>query len=462
MKRILFSLLVVLILSALLVPAVLAAPAYSSINVLNLGANDADTYIYYYDQSGALVPLPGGLTNPVHDVIPVGQAHAYFPHTSDGFNGSVVIESTEPIAVVSNILYLGPTQVQSSWNGFEQGASPLLFPLLMKGNNSNDSTFNVQNTTSASVHISIQFTPEPGMGYAVIPLVEDDIPAWAAHTYDLRVMSQFASIAKWVGSAKVTVVGAGAVAGVAQQLDSLRNAAAAYDAFVAGSPIVDMPLVMKYNGTGSDASKMLTSVNCQNLGIGPTDITINYVPEAGYPALAPETKTGIAENGTAVFIQYLQPKWVGAAQVTNSAGNNLACVGNQTNYGGYYLSTYEGFDAAMATNVAIAPLVQYQPQTTGNVYTSLNIKNLSTTTATNVTIDFKPQLGSPDVTIAPLPIAAGAVGVYIFYAPLGVGTSLVGGAEVSSDNGVALAVVVNQAKLNYAADFYSSYDGFAK
>jgi hypothetical protein len=455
MKKLTFGLVVALLLTALVVPAAMAGPAYSSIQVLNLGAAPADIYIYYYDQDGTLATMDGTNPNPFPDTVAVGESNTYFPvHAADGFNGSVVIESTEEIAVISNINYISPS-VQSSWLGFKAGGPVLVFPLIMKGNNSNDTTFNVQNTTDQPVDITIKFVAEPGAGYAAIADVNDTLPAFAAHTYDQRTMSQFAGVTKWVGSAQVSVDGAGAIAGVAQQIDALRNTGTAYNGFLGGVPAVDVPLVMK------DNNNMWTSINCQNLGPGATDVTVNFVPEAGYPALTSESKTGVAEFGTAVFIQYGGGQWVGAASVS-STGNDLACIVNQTNLVTFYASAYEGFDALTASDTVVAPLVQFQEQ--GDLkplWTSVNVKNLGGTAST-VTMDFKPAPGFSDVPNASKSIAAGAVGVFLFYDPNGDGTKAIGGAEISSDNGNTLAVVVNQQKLNYTGDVYSSYNGFAK
>lgn len=453
MKRFLFSLIVVLMISALVVPAVLAGPAYSAIQVLNLGPAEATIWISYYDQEGVLVTLPGGLTNPVEDTVAVGESNTYFPvHTADGYNGSVVIESTEPIAVISNITYVGPL-MQSSWNGFEDGGAILRFPLIMKGNNGQDTTFNVQNTTSAAVDIIIEFIPEPGAGYADIDPVADTIEPFAAHTYNQATMPEFDGITKWVGSARVAVDGEGAVAGVAQVLDMLRNTASAYNGFLAGSAVVDAPLIMTAN------NGLWTAINCQNLGPA-TDVTVNFIPEAGYAAKPPETKTDVAENGTAVFLQYGTTKWVGGAQITNADDNDMACVINQINLGTFYASSYEGFDGALATDVATAPMVQFQPQADGNLWTSINVKNLSEDDAT-ITVDFKPGPGFADVPDQTKTADPGAVAVFLFYDPYGNGTKFLGGAEIGSDVG-AVAVVVNQQKISYVGDYFSSYDGFAR
>lgn len=465
MKRIMFALVLALMVSAMVMPtAALAAPAYSSITVLNLGTADASINIYYYNQNGSLATMSGGNPNPMPESVAIGASETYFPvHTADGFNGSVVIESTEPIAVISNILYSSTPMQISTWNGFEAGGPELLFPLIMKGNNYNDTTFNVQNTTSLAVSVLIHFEREPNSTYAVIPDIIDSIAPWAAHTYDLRTMGQFSAITKWVGSVKVTVQGAGAVAGVVQTIDSLRGTDSAYDGFLVGSTTVEAPLIMTHNGPAADPNSW-TSINCQNLGPGATNITVNYVPETGYPARASETLNSIDKDGTAVFLQYGATKWVGTAQIVNSASNQMACVMNILNMTSRSASAYEGFDSALVTGTSVLPFVQFQTQTSGGpMWSSINVKNLSGSTAT-ITVDYKPEPGYPDVTGAAFTtksVPAGAVGVFLFYDPLGGSAKWLGGAEVSSNVG-NIAVVVNQQKYGYVGDAVSTYDGFAK
>ena len=162
-----------------------------------------------------------------------------------------------------------------------------------------------------------------------------------------------------------------------------------------------------------------------------------------------------------MFIQYGAPKWVGAATVTNSAGNDLACIGNQANLVFFYASAYEGFDATLASDTVVAPLIQFQNQADGALYTGINIANLGGT-ATTATVDFKPAPGFADIADMTVNIDGGALGVILFYDPYGDSTNAIGGIEVTSSNGMDLAVVVNQAKLGYTGDVYSSYNGFAR
>jgi hypothetical protein len=426
----------------------------SSLQLVNIGATDSIAQIRYYDQMGMEDP-----TSPFTDTVGAGETNTYFPvHPANPFDGSVVIEYTGEVAAISNFLYLDPP-IQSSYQGFNFGGDQLVFPLIMKGNNFNDTLFNVQNTVGYPVSITIEFIPEPGMGYADIMPVSDVLPAWAAHTYDQRTMAEFAGVTTWVGSARVTVQGGGAVAGVAQQIDSVRGTGTAYTGFLRGSAQVETPLIMKEN------NDMFTSINCQNLS-AMTDtisVTVEFFPEFGYPAMAPETVTDVPQYGTAVFIQYGGDQWVGAARVTNDKGEPLACIVNQLNLVRRYASAYQGFDANQASDLYLAPLVQYQDQGDGmNLWTSVNVQNLDTVSTTMVTMDYKPGTGYPDIPDQTVDIEPGAVGVFLFYNPNGDGSNSIGGAEIFSDNGAPLAVVVNQNKLGFSGDIYSTYNGFAR
>ncbi len=478
MKRVALALVLVLLLS---LPAVTvgatAGQAYSSIQVINLGGGDAHIAIFYYNQDGSLDPA-----SPANDTIPKGESATYFPvHAADGFNGSVVIESTEPIAVVSNILYTAPDLAQATYVGFPEGASQIVFPILMKGNNTNDTSFNVQNTTGEKIDITIEFVPEPNKGYAAIPNVKIDVQPWSARTFDQRTMGEFSAVTKWVGSARVTVDAdtleddGCCVAGTAQIFYNALDAVAAYDAFLEEGnetasidrSTVRLPIIMDNN------NNMWTGINCQNLGGTTTTMEIAYTPEAGYPAKTDPDVAGVVANGNAVWLQ--DPwgtKWVGAAEVTNTAGNPIACIVNQANLTSRYYSSYEGVYSSESTASAVGPLssvevavpvAQYQPQASNDILTALNVANLGDSEV-DVTIDWKPGPGFTDLADSALTIGAGSVGVKFLIDPYNNGQKWIGGAVVSVDDAEAgdeIAVVVNQQRMLYDGDYYSSYVGMA-
>lgn len=429
----------------------------SSFQVLNLGDVNADIDIYYYNPDGTLA------IDPVADVVNVGESNTYFPvHAPDGFNGSVVVSSSQPIAVISNLVINTPAKGLGSYVAFPNGAATIFFPLVMKGNPTptrSTTTFNVQNTGADEVDITVDFTPEAGSTYVEVPDITATIPMGAAATFDLYAMDEFAAIDKWVGSVTVMVGDAvnDSIAGVATTVD-LRYATAyqlgTYNAFVKGSDTVVLPLIQEANNGNR------TSVNCQNLSQTETvTVTVDYIPETGYAAKASETLADVPPNGVAVFLQQPSgvPTWVGAATVTSDPAAPLACVVNQQRADRARLSSYEGFDPADATMTVELPLIQSR-NGSGLVYTSINLAT-EDGAAHDVVCDFKP---APGYTDPPDATGNGASVIFINNDLFGDGaTSFVGGATCTSD--VGLFAIVNQTRAVPGAtlrDILSTYDGF--
>lgn len=430
----------------------------SSFQVLNLGDVDAAIDIYYYNQDGTLA------IDPVHDTVLVGESNPYFPvHAPDGFNGSVVVSSSQPIAVISNLVINTTAAGLGSYVAFPNGAPIIFFPLVMKCNPTcarSTTTFNVQNTGMDEAEVTVDFTAEPGGGYADIPDIVETIPMGAAATYDLNVLTEFTGVDKWVGSVTVSVTDAAndSVAGVATTVD-LRNAGAyqlgTYNAFVKGSADVVLPLIQENNNNNR------TSINCQNIGTEAITVTVTYIPETGYAAKADETRPNIVPNGTAVFLQDntgAVPTWVGAAQVTGE-GSPLACVVNQQNAVRGRLSSYEGFDPADATDTVVLPLIQSRNGST-LVFTSINLATADGL-AHEITCDFQPGPGYGD---PPNMTDTGASVVFLTHDLFGDGTtSFVGGATCTTTDSAPLFAIVNQSRQaapQFLRDILSSYDGF--
>jgi len=351
----------------------------SSFQVQNLGTGPASVSVYYYEQNGDLAlmanqqsgdPFP----NPDTAEIPANQSMVFFGttlHVHTGFFGSVVIASNEPVAVVSNVFANTPQQAVDSYVGLQQGGSSLYFPLIMKGNNTQSTTFTVQNVGAAAVHIAIDFVPgskSDGTPYDSIAQRTADIPQFGSATYDMTALDgDVAAITKWVGSVKVTATGDGtpAVAGVANNV-KIANANAyemtSYNGFIGGTETtsVTLPLIMENN------SQNRTAVSCQNVGTEPTKISVAYFGEGSYTK-ASEEADNIAVNGSKVFLQDYQgaTKFVGSAVVTTSmasVGGTVAqpvfCVVTQQKMGSGRASAYPGLNAANATTKVAFPAVQ--------------------------------------------------------------------------------------------------------
>lgn len=429
----------------------------SSIQVLNLSDTAvANIVISYYNQSGSLVASPS-------DTVQPGQSNTYYPiHPASGFNGSVVVSSDQEVVVVSNVVINTSQKGLGSYVGISQGAATIYFPLVMKGNAFNTTTFNIQNTGSTSADITIVFTPEAGSTYSSIPNVTASIEPGAAKTFDLGTMSQFNSITKWVGSATVSVLDTAndRIAGVATTVN-VKNASAyqlyTYNAFTSGSNSVVLPLIQENNNGNR------TSVNCQNISTNTTKITVNYIPETGYGSKPSEEKNNVPPNGVAVFLQDYQgtQKWVGSAIVSSNPSVPLVCVVNQQKPATGNGSSYEGFDPSKATDTVVLPLIQSRNGNTTNgwVYSSINIATADGNAHT-ITCDFKPAPGFPD----PANVSkSGASVVFLQNDVYGNGNKFIGGAICKTSDGTGIFAIVNQTRQStpiLPRDTLSSYNGF--
>jgi hypothetical protein len=430
----------------------------SSIQVLNLSDTEvANIVITYYQQDGTVVLS-------VNDTVQPGQSNTYFPiHAPAGFNGSVVISSDKPVAVVTNLIVNTPQKGLGSYVGFQQGAPTIYFPLVMKGNAYNTTTLNVQNTGSTSADITIHFTPEAGSTYPTVLDITDTIQPGAAKTYDLSTLSQFSGIAKWVGSATVSVADPAndSIAGVATTVNQRYPSAYqlyTYNAFTKGSTTVVLPLIQENNNGNR------TSVNCQNISSSTsTTVTVTYIPETGYGPKPAEAKTNVPPNGVAVFLQDYRgmTKWVGSARVTSDPAVPLVCVVNQQRPDYGTGSAYEGFDPAAATDTVVLPLIQSRngSAATGWVYTSINLATADGNPH-EITCDFKPAPGFAD---PPSITKTGASVVFLQNDVYGTGAKFIGGAVCKTSDGAGLFAIVNQSRQNtpvFPRDTLATYDGF--
>jgi len=432
----------------------------SSIQVLNLSQSvDAIITLTYYKHDGSVALI-------YNDEVKKGESNTYFPLPSGlgSFSGSVVVSSSSPVVVVSNIVAKTAKPGLGSFVGFQQGAPRIYFPIVMKGNANNDTTFSVQNAGTTDADITIQFTPEAGSTYPNVANVTDTIKPGASKVYDLTQLSVFSSITKWVGSATVSVSDTAndAIVGVATTVNRRFSDAYqlyTYNAFTRGSSTVILPLIQENNNGNR------TSINCQNISNSVTTITVNYIPENPSYGSKPSESKSVPPNGVAVFLQQYEGsrKWVGSAQVTSSPNVDLVCVVNQQKPSTGSASAYEGFDPSTATKTVVLPLVQSRNGNPSNgwVFSSINIAT-SDGQPHNITCDYKPAPGFP----YPGNVSrTGASVVFLQNDVYGDGRKFVGGAicTTTDPGNFGIFAIVNQTRQNTPAlprDTLSSYNGF--
>lgn len=380
MKKRYLAILVVLVLLIGVAVSTASAGKFSytsGIQVQNLSATDANVTLTYYMQDGTV-------DNTVNDTIVANGSNTYFPvGASDGFNGSVIISSDQPVSAISNILG-NSGAASASYVGSSTGGQTVNLPLLMKGNSGYDTWFNVQNTGSTDATVNVAYSD----GTTVGPIT---IKPGAAYTFDQATETHSAAVFSAVVTSDQNVA-----VTVMEESSSIMFA---YSGFTSGSTNPVMPLVNANN------AGFITGIQIQNTGNTDTDVTVTYTA-ASAGSDCTETQT-IPANSSATFALGAFSSganstctggatFIGSAAVTaNSAGNELTAIVNQL--GPASGEAYGGFDPAVASDVVVMPLIMDR---NSGYFTGFNVQNVGSA-ATTVDCTFTNSTYTVSATLQP-------------------------------------------------------------
>lgn len=460
-----FAMIAVLAVSMLagISPAKAALVSYTSgFQVQNLENAEANITIHFYERDGDEA-IPGG----VSDTIDPNSSNTYFPLDNsatglpgtepvpDGFDGSVVIESTTQVAAITNILGAdegGDTLAYgASYSGFTAGSTTAYLPLLMNANFGYSTWVSIQNLGSAATDITVEYSD--GISETVTAVAPG-----AAAKFEQTAEGHAAG---WVGSAVITADQPVA----ATALEVGATTLFAYDSFVAGSLNPAMPLV-NMNNFG-----YVTGIQVQNAGISETQITIDYTPsQAG--AACSETRTVPAGEsvtfGLYVFTNYTDPlsdtlvtedctavdTFIGSGNVvSNTAAAPVIAIVNQLNSGSNKGAAYNAFDPAAGSERVVLPLLMDRNY---GYWTGFSIVNVGTTTiaAADLTCSFT---GAPADISPTAPLAPG--GAWTVQNVNNLGDGYVGSADCNGPAGSMLVGIVNELNSGSAKDAFLVYEG---
>jgi hypothetical protein len=411
--------------------------------VQNLSSDDADIVIRYFNQDG---------TQPISDVsdtVPGMGSKTYYPvHPSEPFNGSVVVESTQPIVAIANTLGDNP-QYAASTESFAEGADAVNLPLIMRGNSGYYTWFNVQNAGTDTATVTVEYIAGSDGNDYTAPTV--DIEPGAAATFDQHDLADLGS--KFIGSAIVTS-DEPIVATVMQVGETYKNMMG-YNGFTEGSTKVSMPLIMSNN------SGYWTGYQVQNVGGAATTVTIEYGTNLVGSFQPANDSTTLAADESYTFLQntgqFETQVYVGSATITSSSEPVVAIV-NQLNLEGIPLGTaYNGFNPDGATANVSAPLIMAN---NSGYYTGIQVMNVGTS-ATDITVTYGPNTVG---TFQPVPETAtlqpGNSYNSIQNYGAWTGNWYVGSLAVEASSGGQVVMIVNQLWPEAAGDQFMTYDGF--
>jgi len=440
MKKIGIFVLGLILLGLLLAPSAASAQisSYSSgFQVVNLNESDAaDITINFYDQSGAIVAS-------VTDSIDAGSSNTYSPLPSTvpvGFDGSVVIASTEPVASITNVLGNG-FEYGSSYSSFSGGSSEVSLPLVMKEFYGINTWFNVQNTGSSETTVTVSYAGTSCTDSAVIQ-------PYAAATFDQQANTCLPSDYNNAATI-VTDEATDEVAAVVMQVFS--GGLLAYNGFAVGGTEPVFPLVVNnvygimtgiqiQNQSSTTASTVRVTYTA-NTGTGTDCYEETTIPPGGAGTYSIGAfGSGTTNTTTCTAGQY----WIGSAAVSsNSAGVNLVGIVNQTNYSSSGSSAYGAFDPGAATDTVVMPLLM----DAYGIWTGFSVMNVgSSATVTcsygDTSISFSRTLGNNEaMDVQNLNGGTGDPGQTLPDGYIGSGTC-------TAASGGELLGVVNQANTN--------------
>jgi hypothetical protein len=272
---------VLLVATASMASAQLGTTDRSSFAIQNLGGDTATVSVTFYGEDGsAITPsdLGASQTNP----FTLGKGEGWeiyvpgIPDTQlpDG-RYSVVIESTEPIAVISNLI--GDTATFSfngSYSGFDEGGQMVYLPSIFYNYYGWYSLVSVQNVTANPVNVDVKYYN--GATHIATHSVVG-LAGYASEHFDWETNPPTPLAGQSLPakdstplSAVVEVVGAGSVVAVDNQTVPASGYMQSYNGFLEGSQVRYAPsLFNSYYG-------WFSSLLVQNVGAAKTTVTVDY------------------------------------------------------------------------------------------------------------------------------------------------------------------------------------------
>ncbi len=483
----------------------------SGIQIQNLSAETANVSVRFVPGAGSSastvtqnITVPGSGSRTLISFGAAGDPNAFLAPA--GFNGSVVLESDQPILALTNLTN-SAFSITEGYPGFRQGANRVLVPLVLRNNpvaGGNASTaISVQNTGTTAINGTVTYFPGAA-GQSGQTDTFSSLAAGQSVTFKQFAKTSLGDL--FVGSAVVEANGPVAVAVTQEGANQLTS----YAAFTGGAPTIALPLVV----SGNTNNNNFTGLQVQNAGDQPTNVTFTFTKNQATAAnfgrepcgnngtMTPRTlpiapgasftlltlglnATDVPSPTSGLDGQFFNCLYVGGATVTSSNGQPLVAIVNQASLAGTRsVSAYEGFTLAQATNDTRAPLAS-----SGNAgfFTGVQVQNTATSGTTNFTITYSPNTATGSngnacggaggaMTPRTFPLAAGAA---VTLLQLGIGGSFdpnnpafdpqfsnnciyVGSATVTGPTGSTLVAIINQSNIGPFArlDNLTTYNGF--
>ncbi|MDI7276249.1 MAG: hypothetical protein QME94_09730 [Anaerolineae bacterium] len=372
---------------AVLVAALLATPVaaqwpgswVTSFQIMNLGTETAAVQILYLREDGSTA------TTQEYSITKGSSINVYQPSVPglpEGFKGSVVVSSDQPIAAIGSeqVTYADGSIGNSQYSGLSENEIGTRFYLpnvnRRFGGGQWSSRITVQNTQSTQINVTVTFyNPDASVRDTDTVSIPGNGSVTLSQTDDAELPDG------WLGAAIVEATGNVAVIADVRSADGRLES---YNGFSSGSNTAYLPTLL----LGFGANKWNSSFQVFNVGATEASLTITYYT-AGNPTPAKVVETTLPHYQS---INRYQPtvdsdlgsNWIGSAVIQST--QPIVVVGTQSSGApGTRLASIYGGAASGAAEVVLPTILRYFGGS--KFVTSLQVMNVGATDA-SVTVEY--------------------------------------------------------------------------
>ena len=469
------ALIVVLVLLAVVVPvasAQLGDCDRSSFSIQNLGTSAATVTVYFYDEAGTEsqpADLGGGQPNPF-SLDPGAQYQVYVPGIPSLADGrySVVIESTEPVAVIANMIgYTGACGAgnwpafNGSYNGFDAGAGTYYMPSIVYAYSNWNSLISIQNVNATTADIEI--TIKDPRGNPDVTQSWTAVPAYASVHLDLEG-SAIGLVAGLNGSAIVESSLPVAVVDNQTAYGGGNGLTQTYNGFASGGAATKFFAPALYNMFPA-ANGWRSSINVQNVGAATTNVTVSF-SDGGVDMACSNNPLDPGESCLLTMVSRADGN-TEFSGVINSDSQPIVAIVNASNGNKKEAQTYSAIaDGSGAETVSFPLVMKTFPGPTGGWDTNFLVQNIGAADCASLLVEYSDDVNSgaagPSYTIAG-PLVPGAYASVYQPGDTNLPANWYSGSVAVTCTGGLLGGIVNETNhINNTSngDWSMSYNGF--
>jgi len=389
----------------------------------NRGSGPATVTATFLDEGGSLVGTHSiSLANDGSDVIDP-RVVAMLP---DGFVGSAVLESAQPIA--ASVRQMREESDALGYTAAATGGDRAYAPLLFKRYNGWDTGLQIQNLADDAVPVTVTYQQTNGAGG---PWQDQAVvPPRAAVTFYQPANEELP--ADFVGSAVVEAPAGARIVSVINQVHERGNGMS-YDGALRGGAAASAPLLFKNSNGWS------TGLQIQNVGTEESEVLVVYRATDGGGLWF--DGAFVQPGGSVTFFQPAHPDlpngFIGSAVIVSRNDQPLVAIVNEVNTSLNVAMTYRAFSEGAATLSAPSLSRRANGWSTG-----VQVQNLGFATTTVVL-----QIRSPDgslVTASSQSIPPDDSRTFYLPAIEGVADEWHGAGVISSSPPEPLGAIINE------------------